>query len=403
MYKIKKVALLSSTFFPSIGGVEVGIHNIAIRLASRGIEPIVIAPYSSKNFKHRSDLPYKVIPLPPKVFHLFAFLPESVANFVYRPLYGYLQRKYNFDVWHITMGYPAGVSFLEFGNSNKLPYLVRCAGSDIQKSDIAEYGDRRNKKIDSIVTAKLNKIPRLISISNSVYYEYKKLNVEDKSISHINNGVDIELFNKTKSNREMVCKTYNIPYKNKIFLSVGRNHPKKNFKLLFDVARKLKDQGVDAFTIVIVGDKTDDLSKYYTPDIKDNVLLLPSFGIDFDNGIPVIPHRGLVALYKSCDLFVFPSYIETFGIVLVEAMAAGLPIIAFEVEGCKDLVQTNVNGYLLELDNIELFSEKIMYLMANEDIYNRFRESNLEKAKLFSWEIIVDKYTDVYKSLIESR
>jgi glycosyltransferase involved in cell wall biosynthesis len=395
---IKNIALLTSTFFPSIGGVEVGIHNIALRLISKGLKPIVIAPYNSKNFEYIDKLPYEVCSLPPKIFHLFSYLPEFLAKSIYAFVYAHLQKKYNFDVWHITMGYPAGISFVDYGNKNKIPYLVRCAGSDIQVSDRGDYGARRDLKIDKLIKTKLVQIPCLISISNSVYEEYKKLTVTDESIVSITNGVSTNLFDEIQIDKEIYNK-YNIPKDYKLFLSVGRNHPKKNFKLLFKVAKGLKERNFIKFIFLIVGDNTDELNKYLTEDIKENILLLDSFGIDFEDGVPIIPHRDLISLYKASDLFVFPSYIETFGIVLIEAMAAGLPIVTTDVEGCRDLVSDGENGYLLDPENSNDFVDKIIQIMNDDDLYKKFAQNNTLKAKQFDWDIIVDKYIETYKKL----
>lgn len=396
---IRKVALLTSTFFPSIGGVEVGIHNIALRLLTKGIEPIVIAPYQSKYFKELKNLPYKVYILPPKFFHLYTKLPNFMAKIFYNFAYKYLQEKYNFDIWHITMGYPAGVTFVEYGNQNNIPYLVRCAGSDIQVSDIGDYGDRRNKKVNNLINLKLNLMPCLISISNSVYKEYKKLNINDENITSITNGVDVKLFDNIKKDKDFICKKYNISLDNKIFLSVGRNHPKKNFKLLFKIAKELIENRFYKFTFIIIGDNVNKLNKYMNDEIKDNFLLLESFGIDFENGVPLIPNRELIKFYKASDLFVFPSYIETFGIVLIEAMAAKLPIITTNVEGCKDLIENDLNGYLLDPENSKEFCSKILFLLKNMDIYNKYSYNNYIKAKNYDWDIIVNKYVKTYKKL----
>ncbi len=399
---IKKIALLTSTFFPSIGGVEVGIHNIALRLISKGFKPVVIAPYNSKSFEYLDKLPYEVYILPPKIFHLFSYLPEFLAKSIYAFGYSHLQKNYNFDVWHITMGYPAGVSFVDYAKTHNTPYLVRCAGSDIQVSNRGDYGARRDLKIDDLIKTKLVQMPCLISISNSVYEEYKKLNVSDESIVSITNGVSTNLFDEIQIDKEKIYHKYNLPKDFKLFLSVGRNHPKKNFKLLFKVAKGLKEQNFSKFVFLIVGDNTDELNKYLTDDIKENILLLDSFGIDFEDGVPIIPHRDLISLYKASDLFVFPSYIETFGIVLIEAMAAGLPIVTTNVEGCKDLVNDGQNGYLLDPESSVDFVDKIIEIMNDDILYRKFGQNNISKAKQFDWDIIVDRYIETYKKLRSS-
>ena len=300
------------------------------------------------------------------------------------------------------MGYPAGMSFVNYSQKYNIPYLVRCAGSDIQVSDRAKYGERRNFKIDKLIRRNFSKIPFVVSISKSVYKEYKKLGIEDMCIKSITNGVNTNLFHKQIYNKYNFYNNYNIPKDYKIFLSVGRNHYKKNFKLLFQVATILKENSFNKFIFIIIGDNTQSLKDLVSSDLKQNFLILDSFGIDYDNGLPVVPHRELIMFYQVSDLFVFPSYIETFGIVLVEAMAAGLPIITSDVEGCRDLVSNYQNGFLCNPEKEDEFADKIIQLLSDRELYNKIVNRNKSKAKFYDWDIVVKKYCKLYHEVISN-
>ena len=398
---MKKVALLTSTFFPAIGGVEVGIHNIALRLLERSITPVVIAPYSSKTYEHLKDLPYEVHLLPPKILQLFNLLPFRIATALYSKYYGYLQKKYDFDFWHITMGYPTGVSFIRFGNERKIPYLIRCAGWDIQVSDDGDYGARRDAKIDAIISQNLKNSAALVAISQSVVEDYRNLGVDEEIIIHINNGVDTGLFAEGNAQISEVCSRYGIPTDHKVFLTVGRNHPKKNYLLLPKIALALTERGLENFTFVVVGGGVTELEQEIPEQFKRNFVLLESFGVDFTGGSPTVPHPDLVDLYLSADVFVFPTFIETFGIVLVEAMAAKLPIVASEVEGCRDLVEQGKNGFLEHPEDHEAFAQKILRLLESETEYETMSQNNAVKARQYDWDLVVDKYIEAYDDQIQ--
>lgn len=394
-----KIALLTSTFLPSIGGVEVGLHCIACNLLNVGITPVVVAPFSSRNIK----LPYKVIVLPPKIFQLYKYIPMYFADIIFSFIYYLIQKKYKFDVWHITMGYPAGVSFVMFSRKYNIPYFIRCAGSDIQISNVGNYGVRRNRRIDNIVKRKLNSATYLVSISESVRNEYLKLQIVENKIINISNGVDLSLFESLSISKYDIYDKYGISHNMKIFLSVGRNHDKKNFKLLFDVAQNLINNKYDKFIFLIVGDNSKDLSKYITDKLKTHFLLLESFSLDYNYDVPLLPHRELVSIYKASDLFIFPSFIETFGIVLIEAMAAGLPIITSNVEGCRDLVKNDKNGFLCNPNCSYEFSNRIIQLMTNSSLYREFSENNLIMAKDYDWSKITHKYINLYKKILNQK
>ena len=76
----------------------------------------------------------------------------------------------------------------------------------------------------------------------------------------------------------------------------------------------------------------------------------------------------LIKLYKASDIFIFPSLIESFGIVIIEAMAAGVPPIVSEFPGSKDLVKNNQNGFVVSKNNARQFVNVIVNFYNNKDL-----------------------------------
>ena len=84
-----------------------------------------------------------------------------------------------------------------------------------------------------------------------------------------------------------------------------------------------------------------------------------------------VPHRELVGLYNRADVFVFPSVLDTFSLVILEAMACGLPVAAYDVPSPSDIVQNGITGFVgdsLE-ENIEKSYEKLHELSDNARHY----------------------------------
>ena len=86
-------------------------------------------------------------------------------------------------------------------------------------------------------------------------------------------------------------------------------------------------------------------------------------GTDVASEIPRLPATALVALYQAADVFVFPSLIETFGIVIVEAMAAGLPIIVSDAPGCRDVVRHGEDGMMVPARDADALAMSILFLL----------------------------------------
>ena len=155
-----------SSFLPNMGGMEVGLHNIAIRLSALGFEPVVICPYScARSVKVKEwSLPYKIEPMPPKIFSLLKFWPYLGLKLFDLYLL-HLNKKYNFSFWHVTMAYPTGYAIVSFAQrmNNNINFLIRCAGEDIQKFPDISYGMRLDPKLDQKINATFKYIHSIFS------------------------------------------------------------------------------------------------------------------------------------------------------------------------------------------------------------------------------------------------
>jgi glycosyltransferase involved in cell wall biosynthesis len=108
----------------------------------------------------------------------------------------------------------------------------------------------------------------------------------------------------------------------------------------------------------------------------------------------------LASLYASADLFVFPSLTETFGNVMLEAMAAGLPVLAYDVPGPKDVVEHGRTGILLKTVDAESMTQAIVDLTQNHELTQRLAHHALEHARSQTWDKVNSIVRNTY---IENR
>ncbi len=396
--RILKIALPTSAFLPYLGGAEVGLHNIALRLLQRGHQPIVIAPYSNyKRLKKENwDLPYEVAAFPPRIFALLKSWPKLglfFTNFIFL----YFNRKYQFDFWHTTMGYPTGITIVNFAQKHRdIHYLIRCAGEDIQCAVDIEYGARLDPIIDSLVRKYLPRAKHLVAISESVADEYRALGVSESQIEYIPNGVDLNRFT-DKSSRNNTRQKLGISDSEVLFLAVGRNHKKKNFSALVDAAQIMKNKGISGFRILVVGGGALELSSNAIEKNVSHLLLLKEHVIpDKHSESLQLPASELLDFYMAADVFSFPSLIETFGIVLVEAMAAKLPIITTDGPGCRDLIRNGEDGIMVPAGDAISLAKEMTNMIINPAIRDELSERSWKRAQDFSWDFVVDRYVNVY-------
>ncbi len=389
------VGLPTSSFLPAIGGAEVGLHNIATRLLARGHRPVVITPTPHLRELRREgwEQVYPVIAFPPKVWGVLRHWPD----FGYRILdgaFGRIAKRFGIDVWHGTIGYPVGVALCHYATARNQPHLVRCAGEDIQVDREIGYGMRLDPRIDEQIRRWLPRADRLVAITESVADEYRAIGADDARIAHVPNGVDTGRF-EIEPDRAAVRAAHGIDPDAFLFLCVGRNHPKKNFPALVDAFAALDRP--DA-RLAIVGQDVSELKS------ADGVHLIEPVREDrAPDARTELPSDSLVALYRSADAFVFPSRLETFGIVLVEAMAAGLPVITTDAPGCRDVVRADTDGLSVSPDDIAGMAAAMRDLMDDSDLRARLSAAARQRAEAFSWDKVTDRYVALYREMIDER
>ncbi|MCK6418560.1 MAG: glycosyltransferase family 4 protein [Alphaproteobacteria bacterium] len=400
-----KIGMPTSSFLPSLGGMEVGLHNIALRLHRRGHVPKLIVPASqymalqSKPY----DLPYEIYPFWPKFIDL-SFRYPWAGILAHQYFFNRFQKKHKINMWHATMAYPVGVGLAKFLARNPTPALLRCAGADIQVDKSIAYGMRIDPRIDHYVREWLPRYEALVAITDTVRSEYLNLGVTVEKIFDIPNGVDTKRFASHVPSINLKSK-YKIPSQSFVFIAVGRHHPKKNFHALVRASKILKERTrPNSFVCVVVGQGTSDLQSVINAEgLQDYCLALE--GISPNSGSKgselELPASELLDWYKTANAFVFPSKIETFGIVIIEAMAAGLPAIIADSPGCRDVTQNGEYALSFEPDDVEKLADCMEQMMLCDSDRQKYAAKSLQRASTFDWDRVVDSYELLYTKLLK--
>ncbi len=396
-----RVALPILSFLPNFGGMEVGLHNLATQLKRKGHEPIVITSYSihKKLKKNRFNLGYEVKHFPPLIFSLFQ-LSTSLGFIYFEKIFQFFNVKYKFDFWHITSAFPLGISFIKYANKRNIPYLLRCVGEDIQLDQKIGYGYTQKKKYEKLIKNYIPQSKNLIATSDSIVDCYKKLGVTKSKIHCVTNGVVLKNF-RIQVDKSFEKKRKGMDSQALTLISVGRNHIKKNYNLIIEIARMLKTKTKVNFQFIIVGKGVKNLeNKINNFNLQKNFFLIDNLSSKSLENL-YLPSVDLIKLYKISDIFIFPSVIESFGIVIIEAMAAGLPVIACRVPGSKDLVKDNKNGFLISKSNVQEFVKTIVKLYNNKKLFNTMKNNCSKSVRKFDWGKVSDNYITLYKKIIK--
>lgn len=390
-----KIAHLISTYLPVIGGAQICIHNIAQRQAE-GHQVVVIVPRQLKNIPTGN---YQKEGLAAgTLFLLTAWYPLG-RWYLIRQIQA-LQQKYNFDLWQVTIGYPVGVAVVDYFKKNKIPCVLRCSGEDIQIQKDVGYGVRLNKKADALVRANYKKFDGVVSISEAMTGEYIHAGVAKEKVVKIPNGVDASRFQAVR--QEAKKEIPGIDKGQKIILTVGRNHPKKGFHLIPEIIEQLLKVRQD-FTWLMVGDGNEEIKRQAEqkgPEVSGRIRVIPNAGLR-SKGFE-FPSRELIEIYCGADIFAFPTLIETFGIVVIEAMAAGLPVVTTTAPGVDELVENGVTGLKSLAGDVPHMAENIDLLLRDRDLYQRMANRAIQQSSSYDWDHIAESYLTFYQKVIRS-
>ncbi len=203
-------------------------------------------------------------------------------------------------------------------------------------------------------------------------------------------GVDTVRFRPMKRGR-VRCRL-SLPGDEAIILFVGRIEPLKGIDVLIRAVAQLDGP----FRLLVIGGDDKDSAR------KDQLVALASeLGIDARvTFLDAVPHRELPLYYNAADICVVPSYYESFGLVALEAMACGIPVVASRVGGLKDTVLDGRTGYLVPWRCPEPFAERLELLLSNETLRRSLGREARAAAERFRWSEVAAKVEDVYHDLV---
>lgn len=224
----------------------------------------------------------------------------------------------------------------------------------------------------------------LITINREDYEAAKKFKLRKNGrIEYVPGvGINLEKIDSINEKREEFLKELNLSEDSFLMLSVGELNENKNHKAIVEILNDLP--GNVHYLICGQGNKKEELIKAAEEkNCKDRLHLLGY-------------REDIIAIMKSCDLFVFPSMREGLSVALMEAIACGLPCVVSDIRGNRDLIKDGKNGYLSPLDS---FLETIKKMLSMDDkSFKMISQVNIDESSKYSEKNI----SEFYRKLIES-
>lgn len=394
--------------FQEWGGTETVVYNTAKQMAYNKHQVKVLSTnaLSSQKIDHadmfdieRFDYFYPLFPMThEKVLRLDK---KGGSPYSFR-LLKYLQDDRNCDIVHChSMGRMASTS-IKICQKKKIPFVLSFHGGcysipkEEQKSLAPPSKTLNYGRFLDLLFSNKNYIRDSNGIITLSQEEYRLTcdKFPNKEVTYIPNGINYDFFQRDFFDFK---EKYNIPVNRKMITCISRIDPQKNQKILIRVLDSLIQKG-EHVHLLLAGPTT---SKQYLKEIKEEVhqYKLESFVTIVHDIAP--ESTELLSAYKSSDVFILPSIHEPFGIVILEAWASKIPVLASKVGGMKDLIQNRKNGFLFDPNSIHEILKCYDILSKNQNIRNAIVENSHEDVKNnFSWEKISQKTLDFYTYLI---
>jgi glycosyltransferase involved in cell wall biosynthesis len=212
-----------------------------------------------------------------------------------------------------------------------------------------------------------------------------------KEVKVIPHGVDVAHFN-VRTNEDEAKEKLGLKKDEVLVLSVQRLVPRKGIEHLLSAMSMVVKENPKV-KLAIIGDGP---KKAYLKGLAKKLKI--------DNNVNFmgfVDSHSLQKYYSLCDIFVLHSLYEQFGIVLVEAMACGKPVVSTKVGAIPEIVDNGKTGFLVEPKNPKQLAEAILKLAVDEKLRSKLGHEGMKKVKKnYDWDIIVDKYIYEYKQLL---
>jgi len=221
----------------------------------------------------------------------------------------------------------------------------------------------------------------------------------------INNGVDIKKFkNQGEEGIKEKAKNSFSVNGNNVMLSIGGIEPRKNtltalraFKI---ASNYFKSKGERLVWLIGGGETLFDYRAYREEFFSE----IKRLGLKLDEDIIIlgtVPEDSMVNLYQAGDVFVFPSVKEGWGLVVLEAMASGLPIIASGIEPMTDYLKEGENALLVSPMDYEALAQQIIRVLDKSDFRDRLIINGIKTAQAYSWQNTALRHSEFYSRILE--
>ncbi len=416
-----KIVISTDIYYPMINGVAVFSRNLAAGLKKRGHQVMVLAPSITGRFSVEKDEDYgfTVVRLKSKRMYLYPDQIEKVPkdkkllgvkvpqliyknglHVSYNP-YSDIKRvldDFKPDLIHDQTPGPLALAVFRYAKRRKIPIVSTDHAYPDNLTQQVKLPELAKKPINAAMNAyfvsflrrsEYATMPTEQAIADLIPKNRRFFKVPVEALS---NGINLSRFTKGRANAEIYEK-YNIPKNAPIVLYVGRVDPEKSLDVLMCAFAKVIQDMPEAH-IVIVGDGT-------ARDKLEEIAIKNGFA-DHAHFTGRVIGDDLPQLYRTGTVFAITSKTETQSIVLMEAMASGLPAVAVKAGAVPELVKHGKNGYIYEPDDENSIARGILRILSDKDLHEKMSNEAIKRIKKHDISHTLTRMEEIYHTVLDN-
>lgn len=358
-----KVLLACPYDWASPGGVQVHVRELAERLRERGHTTLIVAPGPDAS----SNGVVRIVGRPVRVPYRGTVAPISFSPGSWRRLRSTM-RSFAPDVVHVHEPFTPSTSM-----------LAALAATDPVVATFHSWLDRsRLMELSAPVLRQIDRrIDAAVAVSEAAASFARQ--VRRGSIEIVPNGVDVVRFAEPADPPE------GLPPGRRI-LWVSRLDPQKGFGVMVDAFARLAGD-LDDVSLLVAGEGRDRVAlRSLSRQARNRVVPLGT-----------VPHDELPRYHAAADVFCSPAVgQESFGLTLVEAMAAGVPVVATDIPGYREVVRDGVDGLLVRPNDPAALADAIRRVLSEPELATALGAAGRVRALDFAWDAVVPRLEAVY-------
>lgn len=366
-----RIALFTETFLPKVDGIVTRLRHTVEHLQRNGDQVLVVSPDGGlKEYKGAKIHGVSGFPLP-----LYPELKLALP----RPSIGVALEKFQPDVIHVVNPAVLGLGGLYYAKTMQIP-LIASYHTHLPQY-LQHYGLGMLEPVMwELIKVSHNQAQLNLCTSTAMIHQLREHGIERLDLWQ--RGVDTETFHPGLASLEMRSHLSQGHPESPLLLYVGRLSAEKEIDRIKPVLEAIPNA-----RLALVGDgpHRQALEKHFAG--------TPTHFVGYLTG------TELGAAFACADAFVFPSRTETLGLVLLEAMAAGCPVVAARSGGIPDIVTDGINGYLFDPADDEGAIAATVRLLEKQDERETLRQNARVEAERWSWASATRQLQNYYRGV----